>query len=610
MDFQPTTNPYERYEMAAQRFRDTVARKKDMEDRFHPSMLNDYNNVKAEMVRNAIELLRIGVQKRTDETNVYLTIEDEEYRISRADMMKAMDKKQWDDLFPTDNIQTIKAEIDNGEDEDVPQNDAGYNSYNMDDDPVQNMQNNPLAAFVTALCAPFMASGNGQVDTGKMMMSLQQVFQPKPVELSDEIGNIQKRILRLEKQRDAAIDEANRYHRQLTTMQEKGEASEQAHREELEGAQKSLDELKEEKDRISSKLDEAKRKLSEKENSFQKSLNEQRNTANKQLQDEKARAKEVTDALNKKVEDLKTELEKNGRNAAEELENSLKKAKADADNAVKKAKDEAEVRISDISAKLAAAEEKAKKNSDEVIKQYEDRLKEKDKALKELEAKTKELEAKLKELDDMKAEVEAGKKRQSELQSKITAQEQEIKSLEELAYNDRKAGVLNNNAFNRDFPAVEKDKDNTCLVITGVRNMRLINEKYGRAAGDEMLKVAAEACKKEFGDKNVYRVFNDEFAIIAKNDFNSLVNKLENVKDILSAQQISIVYGIAVGSKVPDIRAMVSEAENAMLAMKSTPMGEAAPIPDEAPNFSNKKADEPEDLDMSEMLEEYMQSGN
>ena len=93
MDFEATkSNPYEHYELTAHKFTELDSKKREMEETFHPNMVKDYNTLKSDMVASAVELLRLGIQRRLDQENVYLMIDDTEYKISRSDMMKVINK--------------------------------------------------------------------------------------------------------------------------------------------------------------------------------------------------------------------------------------------------------------------------------------------------------------------------------------------------------------------------------------------------------------------------------------------------------------------------------------------------------------------------------------
>ena len=639
MDFEATKNPYEHYEQTVHRFTGLVTKKKEMEETFHPSMVKDYNAVKNDMVTNAVELLRLGIQRRLDQESVYLTVDDTEYKISRADMMKVINKNQWDELFPMDNVQVIHAQIDDAKESEENDESLEQNGYSQGyaDPAGTTVQNNPLVAFFQALYAPLMNGGSGGGDPNEAVLALRDAFQPYPVYLVDEVGGIQRKILKLERERDDAERKCVSYKQALESAAADAEEAEARHDEELKNAtaeaQKKIEELSAKADkeknkaenafkeksalqsevgRLNKLVDEGKNELSKTKDNLQKKIDDanknstelsrkldeatrKADDANRKIEDANRRADEAgkrADEANKRADDASRKAQDDARKAEDNLRNSVQKAKDEASKNFDRMVSEKDKRIAELEKKLKEAE-----NNDAAVKEYEDKLKAKDREYADLKKK----------YDDLSKEADSGKKVQGELREKVKTLEQERTSLEELAYYDRKIKVFNNNAFNRDFQQV--DKNTTSLVVAGVRNMKEINDKYGRQSGDKLIQIAGEQYRKEFGD-NVYRVFGDEFAIITKDDFNTIINKLQGIKETLEAQQIFIVYGVSVGAKAANIKAMVSEAENAMVAMKNNPtMGGAIPQT-AAPKDNKPKQAEPEEVDMSELLEEYMSTEN
>ena len=620
MDIAVTRNPYEHYEMTVQKFKGTVSKKKEMEETFHPNMVKDYNNVKLAMVENAVELLKLGVSSRLDEENVYISIDDDEYQISRADMMKSINKKQWDALFPNENIQTIKAEIDLGNTDDLNDEKDTSDVHEQTDISMQSMDANPLAAFFTALCAPILANQNTghNLDMNQFAVSIQNAFQPQK-ELSDEVGGIQRKIVKLEKQRDEAVETCKNLQNRFEAVQNEYAENEQKFQEAVKETEEKFSELK-------SFADSLKEQLSRKEDALKNAMKDKENIQ-KALRDEKNRVENIKaeqagkiDALKNKYEDAITD----ANNKAKDAEEELKKA-------VQKVKDESSKELNSVKEQMKAVEKErdsfkeACEKSEDDVKRAKDSASEKDRKLSELEKKLKEAEDKARAYDDilksnekiaselaeknreieaLKAEVEDGKKTISELQKSVDEREQENRSLAELAYNDKKMGIMNINAFNRDFPKTDKNK--MSLIVTGIRNMKAINEQYGRASGDKLISVAAKACAEEFGKENVYRVFGDEFAIISYDDYRNIINRISNVKDTLMAQQINIVFGVAAGADFKKIKDVVESAEKSMEAMKNNT--QAAPVQELVEQ--EKVSDEPEEVDMSDMLEEYMNTQN
>lgn len=621
MDLELTKNPYEHYEMTVQKFKDTVTKKKEMEETFHPNMVKDYNNVKFSMVETAVELLKLGVSSRLDDESVYFTIDDDEYKIARADIMKSINKKQWDALFPTDNVQTIKAEIDFGKAQDS-ENDS-ETSYN-EEQPVPimpGMDMNPFASFITAICAPFMANANQsqQLDLNQFSLAMQNAFQP-PKELSDEVGGIQRKIIKLEKQRDEAVESVKNYQSRIEAIQNEYAENEENFKATVNEVNEKFERLESEtkdlKNKLSSKEDDLRDAQRDKEN-FQKVLRDQRNHV-ENLKREQAKA--IDELKNKYEREIKEAANKT-KAAEEELKTSVQKIKDESSKEIDAVKDQLKAveqernnymdackkSESDIKRAQEASADKDRKVSDleKRLKDYENKAKAYEDVLKEKERLDKELKEKLQEIESLKAEVEAGKKSKSELLEKLKQREQENKTLEELAYHDRKIGILNTNAFNRDFPKVDMNKTN--LIITGIRNMKAINDKYGRDSGDQLIKVAAKACVDVFGSENVYRVFGDEFAIVSNDDYKDIINMIATVRDELESQQISMVFGISEGKKCKNVKEMVDVAEKAMSAMKYNTQ---TPAVQEAAIEEDKAADEPEEVDMSDMLGEYFGTEN
>lgn len=604
MDFSATKNPYEHYEQTTQKFIKLISRKKEMEETFHPTMVKEYHKVKSDIVSTAVELLKLGVQSRLDQDNVYLNIDDEEYTILRADMMKVINKNQWDELFPMDNVEIIKAEIETEKvaekEEEAPSEQTGNADFNS-----QAMQN-PLAAMFTAFGAAMMNAGNGNSNdmANSMALAIRQAFQPPQVNLSDEVGGIQRKIALLEKERDEAVKKCTGYKQALESATADVEELKAQHDEELENSKAEF------KKEVENLKGEAEKNKSRAENAFKERDNLQKEVGrlNKAIEDGKNDLANTKEKLQKQLNDSESKVFSINREKSElkaKLEEATKKAEESLKNSVQKAKDEVSAslnkKIEELNKKNADLEDKLKdaQNNDELVKEYENKLSDKDKEFADLKKK----------YDELVAEVNAGKKQLSELQKKVEGLEQENKSLEELAFRDKKVGVYNNNAFNRDIQAVEKNK--ISLIVTGVRNMKAINEKWGRQAGDKLLQIAANEYKKEFGEK-VYRVFGDEFVIITDGDFNSIISKLQAVKETLEAQQIIVVYGVCQGDKVADIKALVSEAEHAMVSMKTNPtMGGAIPASTKTPDKAEEPAEaEPEEVDMSDLMEEYLSTEN
>ncbi len=564
MAFGTTKNPYEHYEDTVHKFKELVAKKKEMEETFHPSMVKDYKDTKSNMVECAVELLRLGVSKRLDPSSVYLTVDDEEYDITRDDILKVINKKQWDEIFPEDSMQVIKAEIDMGTSE---------AEDNSEEDSVQETASeqtvadntNPLVALFSAMFAPMLnATGISQqgFDASEFALSIQNAFKPqKQLTVSEEVGTIQDRVIKLEKERDDAVKHTAFYIEKVESLEKEAKA-----------LKESFDErIKDKTHELNSQIAKAKADTDKQRKSCENAYRER-------------------DALQEELKSLKAEFEKQSKESAKALESlraenqkKVERLMADlksAESELKSAKNDAETRakkLDELQAKFEA-EKKDTSETDKIVKEYK---------------------KKAEEAKNLKDELKVVKK--------------DVEGLSELAYFDKKIGILNANAFNRDFSKVDYKKVN--LVITGIRNMKAVNEKYGRTSGDSLIKVAAKCCTEVFGTDNVYRVFGDEFAIITDKNEKEVAESMKNIKNTLEAQEISMAYGIGIGKVASDAAGMVQSAESSMNAMKNA----TSSAPTESRNniVEMKKPEnkapsnaEPEEVAVDDLIAEYMATEN
>ena len=101
----------------------------------------------------------------------------------------------------------------------------------------------------------------------------------------------------------------------------------------------------------------------------------------------------------------------------------------------------------------------------------------------------------------------------------IGAQEERIRHLEDMAMTDELTGLLNRRGFTQamrhELAFARRDKDaHGMLVMIDLDGFKSINDRFGHTAGDEYLRVAAEALKACVRDHDfVARPGGDEFAL-------------------------------------------------------------------------------------------------
>ncbi|MGN0600438.1 MAG: GGDEF domain-containing protein [Oscillospiraceae bacterium] len=124
---------------------------------------------------------------------------------------------------------------------------------------------------------------------------------------------------------------------------------------------------------------------------------------------------------------------------------------------------------------------------------------------------------------------------------------------------DNATGVRNKNSFEKQMAAFEKKYRNKNLnigfVVCDMNGLKLINDNYGHAEGDKLIKAAAEKLLENMKNAyNVYRIGGDEFVVIyiAHNE-DEVRAEIENVRAACdkykdSPIKLSIAMGYASGS--------------------------------------------------------------
>ena len=146
-----------------------------------------------------------------------------------------------------------------------------------------------------------------------------------------------------------------------------------------------------------------------------------------------------------------------------------------------------------------------------------------------------------------------------------------LKKTEIVAATDSLTGLSNRMAYNKDLMMFNKSTSGlfSCIYID-VNELHIINNKYGHAAGDEMLSYIAKSLKDVFADSYIYRLGGDEFLVFSQNIEKE---KLLSDIDILTQKVEEMKYHISIGTSFSDedvdMEVLVKEAEKNMYAAKA-----------------------------------------
>ena len=667
MAFEADKNPY--YEETVNTFKDCFSRKKIMESDFRPDMIQEYADLSKELIKSAIELLKLGVSRKLDGEIVIFYVDNAEYPVQKKDILKEIGEKQWNVLFPIEELENIADKKDEEEDIDTLLcNDYQYDSMSKG---VYGQQMNPLAmanpfgAFLSTIFAPFMGmQGYGQAPYQAPVQAATPIKEEAKApssgsDILDDISGLHRKIVLLEKERDSAQDSIalvkQKYEelkkdstekrelleKEKTELDEKIKESEDkiaSMEEELSAAKKSSAETESNNKNLISQLQEQKNKLQGELNSARQNLENLRREKehiNSQLQNNRSQADKAKQESDKIISDLRIELENIKKTSAEEIKKINDKAAEDLKAAVDKAKEEysskaqedgknTDRRIQELERKINEYKERSDKDN-RCIEETQNRIKNLQGEKDSLKAESDRLLAENKKLEE---QLESARNQDTEKENFYKELEKKCEELKVLAYTDIKTKVMNLNAFNRDLPVC--DKNNTIIAMVGIRNMKSINAMHGRGSGDNVIGIVAEKLISIYQKENVYRILGDQFVILINGGMLSNVqSQLASVHQNLMAQNIDIAYGIAMGNASDNIGNALAMAEESMKSMKSAPQGMQAadggyqnppsnqPVnmgyqmpPSETSQPVVNNTPRPEEVDMNNILLEYMNSQN
>ncbi|MBR2916905.1 MAG: GGDEF domain-containing protein, partial [Clostridia bacterium] len=139
------------------------------------------------------------------------------------------------------------------------------------------------------------------------------------------------------------------------------------------------------------------------------------------------------------------------------------------------------------------------------------------------------------------------------------------------ATTDSLTGASNRVSYKRDILVLdeEKPKDFSCIYID-VNELHIRNNKYGHAAGDEMLIYIANTLKEVFFGHRIYRMGGDEFLVFAQDVKQEDIKKnIETFINQLKPKEYKVAIGMSYRSQNTDCEEMVREAEIRMYEAKA-----------------------------------------
>ncbi len=136
--------------------------------------------------------------------------------------------------------------------------------------------------------------------------------------------------------------------------------------------------------------------------------------------------------------------------------------------------------------------------------------------------------------------------------------EEREKLMKHQAEHDPMTGVLNRGAFDQILKLMEKDKRDFALILVDVDNFKSVNDTYGHAVGDAILKRVSKLLAEGFRSiDHVCRIGGDEFAVVMMDVTGDLgytiEDKIGEINKQLAAQEENVpAVSLSVGAAFMD----------------------------------------------------------
>ncbi len=139
------------------------------------------------------------------------------------------------------------------------------------------------------------------------------------------------------------------------------------------------------------------------------------------------------------------------------------------------------------------------------------------------------------------------------------------------AITDPLTGALNRVAYKRDLLDIDNERtEKVSCIFIDVNELHFRNNKYGHAAGDEMLLYIANTLKEVFYGHKVYRMGGDEFLVLTQNTEQEEIKKgIEIFIERLKPRDYNVAIGMSYRTQNVNTEEIVREAEIRMYEAKA-----------------------------------------
>jgi diguanylate cyclase (GGDEF)-like protein len=145
----------------------------------------------------------------------------------------------------------------------------------------------------------------------------------------------------------------------------------------------------------------------------------------------------------------------------------------------------------------------------------------------------------------------------TELRAKVTVYETKLEEVEQLAMKDALTGVANRRGAEARMERCVAKEQKHCVVMLDLNRFKQVNDTYGHAAGDDLLKKFADELKKNMRATDlVARWGGDEFVVILSCDLAAAGPQVDRMRkwvlgkytiDVGAGKTVAVEVGASVG---------------------------------------------------------------
>ena len=144
-----------------------------------------------------------------------------------------------------------------------------------------------------------------------------------------------------------------------------------------------------------------------------------------------------------------------------------------------------------------------------------------------------------------------------------------VDKLTKLSSIDLLTGIYNRNKLNNYMDEIKESNESLALVFLDINGLKVVNDRDGHLAGDNLIKRAANTLKNVFKNKYIFRAGGDEFVVIIKNESEAEIKKyLDKLNIVSKNNNVSFSVGYSITDNSCDIDKILKEADSKMYINK------------------------------------------